>query len=517
MMAERAGSKELFRALVLAVMVGCIAWSVVEFLRSLVPGWNGTFLVVGCVLAALQACYSYRLLRTRWALRFSATSFRAAELGVIFVLLKVGSYLDDEWAEVIAEVQSWPANPLGILDAETMVAFGLAFLAWLAVNQTLADLERVGEPPDHDPGYMHPLESIMQRFFGGGLLLLITSGLTLTAISEALDLERPSVPGLVLNALIYFLLGLAMLGQVQLERLRRYWKLQETQVAANLGSRWRRYSLGLVGLAALAAFVLPTGFAFSLLSLARTAIIVAAYVVSVAVTLLYMLCGLPFGWILSQFSGEAEQPDVAPLEAPPAPPPAVVSEVGGGPDWLAILRVVLFWVVTLGITFYLLRRYLRDRPELVQGLLRLRPVGALRRAWTCLWRWLRLWTARLGQSVSERLPRRLLRLPRPGVAGGMTPDWLRLRGLSPREKVRRYYLNVLRRAGQHGLGRERNQTPYEYQATLEADLAQVRPEVEGLTQAFVEARYSRGEVEPEAARGARAYWARIKAALRGRK
>jgi hypothetical protein len=85
--------------------------------------------------------------------------------------------------------------------------------------------------------------------------------------------------------------------------------------------------------------------------------------------------------------------------------------------------------------------------------------------------------------------------------------------LSPRERVLYYYLSILRRAGQQGFPRRRDQTPYEYDATLGANLPEAQQEMALLTQAFVEARYGRQAIEPDHARRARTAWQWVKAAL----
>jgi xanthine/uracil permease len=47
--------ENIFRPLVIGVMFACIALSLVELVRLFFPDWNGTFLVLLCVLAALEA------------------------------------------------------------------------------------------------------------------------------------------------------------------------------------------------------------------------------------------------------------------------------------------------------------------------------------------------------------------------------------------------------------------------------------------------------------------------------
>ena len=81
--------ENLFRPLVIGIMIGCVAWSLAQLVLTIVPAWNPAFLVVGCMLAAWEAYYSYRLLRTSRMLGASELKFRAVELLFIFILLKV--------------------------------------------------------------------------------------------------------------------------------------------------------------------------------------------------------------------------------------------------------------------------------------------------------------------------------------------------------------------------------------------------------------------------------------------
>ena len=139
--------KHLFRPLVIGVMFGCIALSLVDLVHLFAPTWNGTYLVVGCVLAALEASYSYQLIRARRLRGGDLLRFRAIELGLFFILLKIGSYAGDQWAGVLADVRTWPHRPWNVFAPEATVAFILAVLSWHASTQTTRDLERIGEPP----------------------------------------------------------------------------------------------------------------------------------------------------------------------------------------------------------------------------------------------------------------------------------------------------------------------------------------------------------------------------------
>ncbi|HSJ53056.1 MAG TPA: DUF4129 domain-containing protein, partial [Anaerolineae bacterium] len=74
-----------------------------------------------------------------------------------------------------------------------------------------------------------------------------------------------------------------------------------------------------------------------------------------------------------------------------------------------------------------------------------------------------------------------------------------------------------RRAAQAGQPRRPAQTPYEYEASLGGQFPDLEPDLSGLTEAFVEARYSPEPVEPEDVDRVKPLWQRVKAALRRRR
>ena len=500
--------ENVFRPLVIGVMFGCIALSLVELVHLVFPTWNGTYLVLGCVLAAVEATYSHRLIRARSLRGSDLVRFRAIELGTFFVALKIGSYVGEPWAAVVADIRTWPREPYRVLDLETLVAFLLAVLAWHVATQTVRDYERLNEPPEFHRYYVSPMDSLTGRFFTGGVVLLIAAGLTRIGIAHLLDLRRPSVPGLVANVLVYFLLGLVMLGQVRLASLRKRWRVQDIQVADELPGRWVRYSLVFIGLLALVAFLLPTGYTMGLLEVAGWLLGLALAVLAFVATLLFWLITLPLALLLSLL-GLGLPPDL-PSQPPPQPPPYAPT-AAPAPGWLQFLRSLVFWSIAVGMIYYVLRSYVRDHPELGETLVALRPIRVLRRWWLAIGRWLAGWGKAVGELVPQDWRLRWLRRPPPAREPF---HFLRLGGLSPRAQVLYFYLSLVKRAGQQGIPRHGSQTPYEYSTVLESKLIQAQQELELLTQAFVEARYSPHEIGTEQARHGRANWQRVKVALR---
>jgi hypothetical protein len=182
----------------------------------------------------------------------------------------------------------------------------------------------------------------------------------------------------------------------------------------------------------------------------------------------------------------------------------------GAYGWLEVVRSLLFWVITLGMIFYVVRSYLRDHPADWRALASLGPVRALRRFLIALWRRLVGWV----EVVNERLPQRWsLRRERRDLLENPF-HFFRLGALSPRERIVYYYLSILRRADRQGFPRRRSQTPSEYDAALGPRLTGARQEMAMLTRAFLRARYSLHAFDREQAGLVRVVWQQVKAALR---
>jgi hypothetical protein len=513
--------QQLFQGLVVAVLVGCVAWSVAQLLLRYAPGWSPGFLTAGSVLAALEAALSYRLLRTPRMLGADRMRFRTVELVLLFFLLKIGWYISHSEINAVAHIQGWHQDLSRLFDVETLAAFLMALMSWAMATQTVGDLDRIGEPPERDRQYISPTQRLRGRFFIWGVVLLIAAGLSrVRDPRELIDLGRPAEGVLMLNVPLYFFLGLVVLGQARFFQLRTRWEGQELQVAQEMRGRWMRYSLAFIGLAALLAVLLPTGFTLGLLNPLADSLGVVGAVLYFLSVLFFSVLLLPFAWLywLMSMLFTAEGASPAPrAEIPRFELPEQLSD-GGTQNWFDILWPLIFWGVLVGVVVYVVYAYLRDRPEVRDALRSVKPLQALRRAWKVARSWMSGLFARVSRTVSERLPRRGLRASSPGSSAlGRAFRFFRLGSLSPRERVLYYYWSIVRRADQQGLPRLGHQTPNEYSAKLESNLPEGQPEIRSLTEAFVEARYSRHEVEPDEEQRARASWDLVKRALRALK
>ncbi len=513
----------LFQPLLIAIMIGCIVWATVALLHLIVPAWRGSYLIVACVLSALEAGYSQQLLQKRRRFFDDVIKFRAVELLTLIILLKIGSFVGESWLAVWTEIQHWPHEPLRILDLETLGAIVLALLSWMAATGVAQEFARLGEPPEHSRHYVSPLDLLGQRFFLGGGLLVGIAGLTLVGrtLSENSSLsmssllrrtpDSPSV-GFAVTVLLYFGLGLIMLGQVRFSLLHSAWKEQGIPIDESIAGRWKWASIILITVAIFLAFLLPNSYAAATKMLEWVGLGLAwllAVIYYLGGILIFLLSWL-FGLILSPLM---RTPDASPEPAVPpsfAPPVAPLQEPGVTPDWVLLMRSILFWTLIVASVLVVIRIYLRDHPEVGTWFRKFRPFAVLRRLWVTISSWFR----RIQSNVQLRLPQLRRDQSSQSRERRRRFPYFRLGALSPRERILYYYWSILRRAERIGFGRRRQETPFEYRDKLILHLSQGEQEMADLTDAFLEARYSKHPLEPGRDQSVRADWQRVKEALR---
>ncbi len=477
--------RSVFQPAAVGVLVACVAWSVARVIDVFTQLSHVTLFWLVPAAMALVGFTTQRIVQRRFHSGSDSLRFRIVELGVMFLAVKVAGLLGDTVPEVLAAARAWSLSPLTFFDATTMIAFLLGAIAWLMAGLTARDLDALVDPMMY-LGETEPTTRLVKRYFAGGAILLICTAISRVDLGTLIEMENARIRTPILSVLLYFFLGVVMLGQIQFSRLSGLWRREKVTVVENLSAHWIRYTLAFIALAALIAFVLPTGYTVSILDLVATLI----YVISYAALILYTLVLWPFAMLLALVSGKkptVETPSAS--NVPFAPPPLSASDASGG-AWWAVVRSIVFWVVLLSVVFYLVRSYLRDRPELGHSLRRFAPWRWLAEAWRTIGRWFLGWGRTLGEAVPA-LVRRVLR-PR-----ARTRNLRRARGRSLREQLRYAYLVTLDRAGEEGVPRRQTETPYEYSHKLDRQLAEGSEALEALTQAFVEARYSTHPVTAE--------------------
>jgi hypothetical protein len=344
---------------------------------------------------------------------------------------------------------------------------------------------------------------LAEIFVWGGIVLLLAAALIHAFVAPARTLAIPT--------LLYFALGIALLAQAQFSVNHASWRTQGLQIQPDIARRWLRWAVVfLIGIALLAS-LLPTQYAMgpvrALLAGIGMLIRGLMYLMTVIFFLIAMLLSLLFPMV--------RQPEAPPPAQEFFPPPEQPMAGAQSPAWLEILASVSFWGIVIIIVGYALVRVIQDRlgqvggEEAAEGTWWQRLLNWLRAWWRQLW----AWQQGLQSSLASRLASRRDRTGRPQRGFRFFFPGR----LSPREQVRYFYLSAARRAAQAGQPRDSSQTPYEYQGDLDQKFPELEPDLEGLTEAFVDARYSPKPVEREDAAEVKPLWQRIKAALRRRR
>jgi len=520
-----------FRPTVTAAMLTCLVVAFVGLVSRIMPSWHGAHYVAFAFLVSWAGIQAERLLRRRGPDYLDRFRYRAVEVVVILVLLKLMGYVTLGWDTLWADIRRWGTDATIFLD-EGFVMGGVSILclwaAAIAITKNLYLLEvHPSEIPSGpgSPNYSRltfapgqridrqaVLHDIARLYFWGGAALLVFTGLARFDIPILYRYTPPPLSGLVFNVMIYFALGLALISQAHFSILQVSWRIRHIDVSPRLGTRWAWLALSFVALIMALALILPTGYSVGLPQAIAFMTMAMMRVISFVGTWLFYLIALLLGALVNAL-GSREGP-MASRRPPPAQLPSLLPGNQGGASTLPLLELfksVLFWGIFLAIVGYSVYHFLRERRGLLPGL----ESGLLGRliAWLhTLWQGTQSWSTRARKAISSRLSRR-------SDPGKPVDRWrlIRLSQLSPRQQVRYFYLSLLRRAARIGHIREPQQTPYEYGQALAECLPELASEMTTLTQAFVEARYSQRIQDEQEADAVKKVWRRVRATLTRKK
>jgi hypothetical protein len=328
------------------------------------------------------------------------------------------------------------------------------------------------------------------------------------ALMRLLTLGAPDQSEALPNVLAYFVAGLVLVGMAQSSRLRANWATDGVATMAGL-SRYALTGLGaLVAVALAIGLLLPTQYSLGLGDALQAGLGLVTYALAWIASLAIALVALAIS-LLDALLGRHSHAHSTP--PPAAPPPPLGAHTGSS----GALGSLLFWLVALLVLAYCgatLWRQAEGRvPALAQvraiarralGLLAAFVLGVVRGARrgavgvvTALQRW-----------VAPVRTAAMARVPRPS-----------LRHMSPREIVAYLYLSVEERARRAGVPRQKGQTATEYSRELRRQIPDLDPDLSGLTELFLEARYSPHPFESEQLGVARSLWQRVRARLRARR
>ncbi|MEZ4769260.1 MAG: DUF4129 domain-containing protein [Caldilineales bacterium] len=481
-------------------------------------------------LAALAGVYSHQWLSMPSQRVTRKTAFMLAELVVLALVLRVATWaLTDDWPTVDT-LRDWLLDPFSFLDGFFLLAFLLSALAWqragivaelfyqLALTpgelrwveeQRFGSWWRGSRSADRAQISRRELvDGYINQWLIGGFFVVLCAGATRVSIDPGagLHLFSTGVPNqVIVAAVMYFLTGLLLISQARLAQMRALWYFDGVEAPPGLVSRWNRLSLLIVVGVGLLASLLPLGSTWQLGGIVN---LLVAVVVQIAIGIVSLVIAL-FSLVLLLFGKPPEELPELPLTPAPAPPPPPPAPTLDLPAWLGGAGV---WLAVIVILILVLRFFIGPEGLAVT---RQRLIALLRRIIALLGRW---WAGAkaAASGLSVVMPRR--RAAEEAQGGGLRLPWrfVRLNALSPRDRVRYFYLSTVRRAAEQGTVRQPSQTPVEFLRDLESTWPEAEMDTSALTDAFLAARYDRVEISPDDAQETKTVWERVKRALKQR-
>jgi hypothetical protein len=504
------------RVLLVGMMVST-AYSIYQFFQFAVPTWNTSYLVVLALFMTFEAMLSHHQSKRTADLDISIGMYYFVEWVVLLLLIKAFLLLRPGQPPLIDMWRTWREDISSLfLDGETLISVTTAFFTWGMTMWYLKDLDEVESEEtilaDRHEGLRSNRyeirQSIITRFLLiGFFMILITVIVNLDFIAlfqGTLSSHRSGA----FNIILYFLLGMLLLSLTHFSVLRAGWAWERVPLDPNMIRSWFIYSLVALALVSSVAFLLPTNYSYGILSLLRYLLnVIGTILFIIILAVLSGLAGL-LKLIYSLFQSSGPSVELPAMPSMPDIPEPIEQSTPAG--WIKLLQSIIFWAVLIGIIVYALYQYLRQNRELVDKLRKIRGFRILGEAF----RWLRERLKGFNQAAAKALSQGVQRFR--ALFGYREKEafrYLSLRKLSPRQKILFYYLALVRRGGETGIKRSLSQTPYEYAQSIKRSVTEIEEPVEAITEAFVEARYSKHGVEVSQANLVRQAWDRIRQAL----
>lgn len=485
------------------------------------PALHTALVLLIALLVAADTLYVQQRNRNLGILTKDWLLLNASRWAFVILALKAASYIGRDPTLVLSQLPAWRVNPLlFIWDGLFILSVAVVLIVW-AVARTLGDdLAHLTEGEQvmttepllgaqTDRAYTR--QRLVTHVFTIGALIAVLGSLA-NADILLLDTAIPYF-AIGLDLLVYFVLGLALIGLSQLTVLRAGWLYEHTAISGNLVKRWTVLMLAFIGGLAVCTLIVPIGLAAGALPtvaqllewLVRALQVVGSWALALLSVLLY-----PFAWLLSQLQPQNPLPAMPPAVPPPAPVTPEEAPVPP-PPWVELAQSLIFWAIILIVIGYVFRYVLRQHEGLRTALSQLPVVVWLRAGWHGF------------LDALRGIKAELVRIqPRPSPAEQVTTadavdadkeEALDARHLPLREQLRLLYVNLLERASKRGHVRRVGETPYEFAQTLAQVAPEAQAEINALTQAFVESRYSQHDVPPEQVSWAERAIVRIKRLL----
>jgi hypothetical protein len=512
-------------------MMVCGIMTIAILLAQLAPGWHSGIIAAVLLFIAIDRLYTHRQLRSlallssEWLIAVGAHWIVIVLL--IRLLLSYANGVDSFLADLSLAARGYFAE---LFTLEFVITFLFAFVVWILTAQFLDVLDEIGldeeraaheEPPPIQSDVVPAHQRLVTLIFSLGIALVILTVLTRLDMRTILENVRglPAIQvsrfsGAEAGALLYFVFGLALLSLSRLMSLQTRWNRVRIPVSSgNLVRQWGIHSVVFLLLLAVVISLLPAGDSLGFLSVLGTLfgflLGVFIFLSQAILALLLFLFSIPF-LLLGAAPPLVGGAGPTPFPVLPTQPilPTTSSALWG------LVRSILLWGLLAVIVVFALIHFVRGHGDLRAALRKSRVASWL----VLVWQWLsksveRTRVTLVGalaqgwQTVLSRLEAKRLLPP---------ASLIRLRALDPRRQIYFFYLAMIRRGGEQGVTRRPSQTPSEYAEALEKALPSAGGDIESITEAFVQARYSRRDVDSGQANAVKAAWGRLRRALRSK-
>jgi len=514
----------------LALVTGPIL--ILENLWSELP-WRSLLLFL--ILVAVESAFTAVWLK-KPNQRTSSATIRVAELLVIIFLLRLFTWVVTGSFPQGSDIVLFLRQPELVLDG-FFVAAALFSLFVALRSQGLTNLfaqlslDRSELPvaaksnssrlshQEFTPVFTNR-QAILQRYYMewaiGGAVLIVCAAISTfdyvdfprggSWIQSFRGLTRLGIsPAMLIALLVYFLGGFLLASEGRLAMLNARWTYDGVKIEDRITKTWRRNSLIMLFIIAFTAIFIPIGSTVEISGVFQAAawigIGLLGFVAAIISAIYWVLYSLLMGIRPGEESNAASFENVVPEV------PLVVSQPN---EIMELILGSLIWVIVIGAlvvaAIYLARnRGLRPDRRLLHGW------------WQRFVSWLRVQWGRFGKQiefVSKEIRSTISSFNRPSIETSSPWQFIRLRSLSPRDRVRYFYLSTVKRAGNKGVERDEGETPSEYIQELKAEWPGVSDEIDELTDAFIRARYSGQSIRESDVKTVKPFWQRIRRALR---
>lgn len=536
-------TRRFVRPLLIALLATSVAIAMLAILRITSPGTAWLWLAPLCFLCALEGAYTSIWLNHPNSRGVERGAYRAAELLLLLVLIRIYTWIVfDQGIPSPDEMRLFLTAPLALLTVGGFLSASLVSLTawWLAasISRIFAQLDvsyeelnfyTLSPAEQMDRADDRPIQIARDELQGQYLRTWLTVGMfmvlaaasstyevnELATVTNPFEITRLGLSGAMLyGLLIYLLSGLWLLSHSRLLRMNALWLIDGVSLEANLERGWQRSAMAVLLVIALAAAFLPIGSTLAISRILSIGLGGVAYLVGMVLQFFGYLFASTL-LLLTQNAEELPPQLQQPTPAPTIEPPTALPAAAAAP-WLSMLVSSAFWALMVAFIIGSFMFFLRERGYRIRA-------GEISAWWSALSQWLHeTWERLTGRIRSTRrgLQVHLGTSPftpaLPKAALPAKPRFLRLGSLTPREQIRYYYLSLVRRAGERGIARRTDETPLEYAQNLGQAWPDSEADLDKLTQAFLEARYSPHTIAGEDVLTVRERWNRLKSRIRSR-